>query len=616
MLKSMRTAAQGKIAKGLFIILIGGFAVWGIGPVFRNVGTVSHAAKAGDATISITDADRTYQMQLRSIQQQYGFAIPEALQEQMGLRRSTLQAMVMQSLYDQESYKLGLRMSPALVRQTLSAQPAFRNEQGQFDPQRFNQILRNMGMSESDYVHTVTGDIIRTIVSGGLGSSAGVPSELAKSVYAYQNEHHVVETLFVKTTDITNVPAPTEEELAKFHQDNSQRFMAPEYRAITYLMVDVAKLAEGITITDADAQAQFDSAPSDYAEPEKRDLIQITTSDQAIAQKIAEAVAAGKSLEDAAKENNQTAHSVTGIARGNIPPQLAQAIFSLESGKSTGAIQSPMGWHVITVTKITPGHQPEFSDVKDRIVTEMKNAQAQDKMQSLVSKIEDAVAGGAKLSEAATQAGLTAVDLDNVSIFGFRPDESEVKDIPSAEQVLKAAFAQQAGETSPAQQTAQGTFFVATNGITPSAVKPLAKVHDEVVKAWTENKRAELAEAKATELSTKLQSGGTIAGLVKSEPLKRDGSNHGTLPESVLSRVFSSKIGDVFTNKTGEGTWVIKLADIQPATLEGADLTQIKADLRKSLGLEILEQHGHVLRDVYGVTLNERWLNQSAPAAE
>ncbi len=616
MLKFMRMAAQGKVAKGLFVILIGGFAVWGIGPVFSNIGKVSHAAKAGDVTISIQDADRAYQMQLRALQQQYGFAIPEALQQQLGLKRTTLQSMAMQALYDQESRKLGLRMSHELVRQTLSAQPAFRNEKGQFDPARFNQVLRSAGYSEADYVRTMTGDIIRTLASGGVGASAGVPTSIASRVYAYEHEQRVVESLLVKNADITNVPTPTEAELTKFHQDNSQRFMAPEYRAITYLNIELAKIAEGITISEEDARAEYDKAPADYADPEKRDLLQITTQDEALAKKIADEVASGKSLEEAAKANNQIVHPAPGLTRGNIPPQLADQIFSLAEGKTTGAVRSQIGWHVITVTKITAGHQPEFAQVRDRILTDMKNAQAQEKLQTLVSQIEDAVAGGAKLSEAATTAGQTAISLDNISIFAFRPDDSEVKDIPNSEQLLKAAFDTQTGETSPAQQTPQGVFFVAVNGITPSALKPFARVGAEVVKAWTEAKRAELAEAKANGMLAKLNTGGTVAGLTKSDPLNRDGSNHGTLPENLLSRIFASKVGDVFTSKSADGTWLIRLAAIKPAALEGADLSQVKTALRQSLGLELIEQHGLELRKIYGVTLNEKWLAAATTAGE
>lgn len=614
MLKFMRTAAQGKIAKGFFAILIAGFAVWGIGPVFNNIGKTTYAAKAGAATISITDAERAYQMQLRSIQQQYGFAIPEAMQQQMGLKRSALQAMVMQSLYDQETYKLGLRMGQDMIRQTLSLQPAFRNAQGQFDPARFNQLLRAVGMTETDYVHTLSGDIIRSLSSGAFGASAGVPTSMAERIYAYEHELRSVDTLLIKNSDITSLPTPSEEELTKFHQDNSQRFMAPEYRAITYLNIDLAKVTDGLSISEEDAKAAFDQAPSDYAVPEKRDLLQITAPDQAVAQKVAEAVAAGKSLTDAASENGLTAQPAPALARGSLPPALANAIFALGEGKSTGAVQSPLGWHVITVSKIIPGSQPDFADVKDRVIADLKSAQAQDKLQTIISQIQDATAGGAKLEEAGKAVGFEAVTLDNISIFGFRPDDSEVKDIPNAETLLKAAFDTQAGETSQAQQTDKGVFFVAVNGITPSAVKPFATVKAEVTKAWEEAKRAELAEAKANELEAKLTAGDRVGGRSATADLKRDGSNRGNIPENLISRIFSSKAGDVFTSRANDGTWLVRVSAITPATLAGADLASIKTDLRKSLGLELLEQHGLQLRGEYGVTLNERWLAQGTTA--
>lgn len=610
MLKAMRGAAQGWIAKTLFIILLGSFAVWGIGPIFRG-GRIHNAAKAGSVTISTTEADQAFQQQVRAMEQQYGMSLPPEIIAQLGLKRQVVQQMVMQSLFDQEAARVGLRMGREMVMQTISTQPIFRGENGKFDPARFRSLLSNMGMRESDYVNMLRSDIIRTLLMGGVRSGSTVPTLLARNVYAWENETRNVSAVEVTGASMTNVPSPKPEELAKYHADHADRYMAPEYRAINFVTIDQAKVAASIKLTDDEVKAAYDQAPGDFSEAEKRNIVQVTTNDKALAEKIA-AEATARPLADVVKENNLMLRPLEGLTKAGTLPQLADLIFSLEANKPSPAIQSPMGWHVIQVTKITPANIRSFAEVRSKVEESLRSQKAADAAFELSKKLQDTLASGATLIETAQQLGLTVTKLDAVSGTGETPAGTKADSSPYLNDVLKMAFEVQQGEATQVSENASGFFVAQVESITPSQLRPLENVKSEVTAAWTAAKRLEMAEAKANEQADQLRKGSTLPGLTPISALKRNGNNKGSLPESVMEHIFTAKLGDVLTAKTDDSVWIVKVTGINPVKLDGADLKATTETLKESLANDLLEQFGTALRVDYGIEINEAWIKQTS----
>ncbi len=614
MLAIMRRGAQSWVAKGLFIILLASFAVWGIGPIFQGAGRLQTAAEAGNVKISAAEADVAFKQQIRQFEQQYGMTLNADMIAQLGFKRQILQQLVMQALYDQEAGKLGLRLGTELVQQTIAAQPNFRAPNGQFDPNLFRQLLGQIGMSEQEYVAAIKGDIIRLLLMGSIRGSTQPSDTLARTVYAYRNERRVVEATEIKAADMTGVARPSDEELNKYLADNGSNFMAPEYRSITYVAVDLAKIAAAVPLTPEDVKAVYDTAPQDYGTPETRDIVQIITQDQALAEKIA-AEAASKPLDEVAKANDVAARPAPGITRAGIMPELGDIIFTLEASKTSQAVQSPMGWHVIEVTKVSPAVPSSFDEVKNQIEANLRLQKGQEVMFEATRKLQDAIASGSTLAEAAEQLDLNAVKIDAVTADGYKPDGTQITNQPILATVLKTAFQLPQGQPSQVEEIPSGSFSVVVDTITPAQTKALADVKDEVVTAWTNARRLELATTKANELAEQVRNGTAVRGMARSQPLLRDGSNVDKLPQTALPHIFDSKVGDVLTAATDTSVWVIKVNAVNPAIVDGADLSAIRTELKEQMSNDMLEQFAGALRGSYGVELNDAWLQQSADSS-
>lgn len=620
MLAAMRKGAKSWVAKGLFMLLVLSFAVWGAGPIFSG-GRVHTVATAGKVKITNTEADSTLQRQVRSLEQSYGTTLTPEMVQMLGLRRSVLQQMVMQSLYDQEAQRMGIQLDLNSLKQTIAMQPVFRNEEGKFDPQRFAQMLRSVGLNEASYIATMRGDIARTMLMGAVRAGAHVPAPLTQAAYAFQNELRDASARLIEASSIKSITAPTDDELASYYEAQKANYMAPEYRALSIAVLSPEQIAKGISVDEAAARAAFDADPSLYAEAEKRNLIQITTSDKAVAEKIAAQTASGKSLADAAKANNLMAVPLDGVTQSALVPELADKIFALSANKPSEVIQSSMGYHVIEITKITQASAPDFDTAKAGIIAQLKAEQAQEAVSTSTRQLEDALAGGATMAEAAQQTGAQLMTLPAVTVDG---QNSEGKSVSAdlainlgteLEQVLQAAFALNVGEQTQTIQTEKHVIITKVDNITPSAELPLEKVRDKLVASWKLEQQKQAAKAQAEKLMTKLNEGGKVDGLTKLSNLKRDASNKGTLPAAAVTALFGHKSGQAFTVEDDKGTWVVKVEAIEKADLAKADLKTTETALKEQLATDLLEQFGLALRTRDGVTLDEAWINQGSSSA-
>jgi peptidyl-prolyl cis-trans isomerase D len=522
--------------------------------------------------------------------------------------------MVMQSLYDQEAQRMGIQLDLNSLKQTISMQPVFRNEDGKFDPQRFAQMLRSVGLNEASYIATMRGDIARTMLMGAVRAGAQVPAPLTQAAYAFQNEMRDASARLIEAASIKSIAAPTDDELANYYEAQKANHMAPEYRALSIVVLSPEQIAQSISVDDAAARAAFDADPSLYAEAEKRDLIQITTSDKAVAEKVAAQTASGKSLADAAKANNLMAVPLDGVTQSALVPELADKIFALSANKPSEVIQSSMGYHVIEITKITEAAAPDFDKAKTGIIAQLKAEQAQDALSTSTRQLEDALAGGATVAEAAQQTGAQLITLPAVTADG---QNSEGKAVSTElgtelEQVLQAAFALNAGEQTQTIQTEKHVIIAKVDTITPSAELPLEKVRDKLVASWKLEQQKQAAKAQAEKLMTTLNDGGKVEGLTKLSNLKRDASNKGTLPAAAVTALFGHKSGQAFTVEDDKGTWVVKVEAIEKADLAKADLKETETALKEQLATDLLEQLGLALRTRDGVTLDEGWINQGS----
>jgi len=618
MLQAFRSSAAGVIAKILFALLIVSFAVWGIGDyAFLRQGDPT-ALKVGDTSVTSNQLSVEYRNELDRLRRTFG-QIDVETARQFGLIDQVMQRLITQTLLNKAAQDLGLRLGDDALRGRLLAEPTFQSPSGEFDRLRFQQFLQQNGMTESGFLAVFRQEYTREMITEALTAGVRVPDALADRLYRYRNEKRGGEALFVPAISFIDVGEPEAAQLQSIYDDNRERFTAPEYRALTVVRIGPEEVQQHIQIDERQLQDEFRARTAELRVPERRDVSQLLFSDEAAAKAAQVRIAGGADFAEVGKEAGQPAEqqALGKIVREDLVAEMTDAVFSLAAGAVSAPVRSPFGWHIFKVQAIEPGKEPVFAEVKDRLTQELRLRLAGDAAYEMATKIEDAIAGGAGTEAAAAKLNVPAIKIAATDLRGQGPDGKPIASLGGAQPLLSAAFETPSGRETPLVEGQGNVWYVAhVDGITPSALKPLAEVREEVVRLWQQEKREELARARAEEIlkeitaGKSLEAGGAPFNL-KPNPVGPVARNAGfdpraPVPPEVTGRLFQMKEGETASVPSRDGVYIVRLTSTAAAdpAADAEGVAQLRTQLRQQIASDLVGSYSEALRQRYGVTIN------------
>jgi len=605
MLQAIREQAGSVIVKVLFALLILSFAVWGIGDVFRRGGGETTVAEIGDRKISADQLRQAYNAELDRLRQAFGGAIDASQAKALGLLDQTVEGLVARELLDLEAERLGLALGDDAVRAAIHANPAFHGPDGRFDRRIYSLTLSNLRMSEAEYETQLRGEMLRAQLNEALTVGAQAPKTLAEPLYRMRNERRVAEFAFIPLERAGDVGEPSDQDLAELYERNIDRFRTPEYRGFTALVMTPETVADEIEISEESVRAEYEARQAELEKPERRTIRQILVDTEEKAKAVEAALDSGKSFEETAKEiagQDPDALALGAVTRNELPPELAETVFSLEPMKPSAAVKTSFGWHIFEVTAVEPGGVPPMETVRDDIRRQILHEKAGDRLYEIANQIEDALAGGATVEEVAATFKLQPVRIAASDPEGRTPEGGAVELPAAAREIVSTAFETPQGQASRVTETKDGnTFFlVQVTEVKPSGTKPREEVTGQLREMWLADKRSQAVEQQAKELADKVGDGKNLAELATesgletktSAPFLRNGEGAGELPASLVSAVFDATEGAAVT-AAGPGGWYVAQLKSVDRPEPGADAAaveqlarQLEAQLRGDLAAE------------------------------
>ncbi len=626
MLQGFRTIINSVVGKVFFAVLVGTFGLLGVGYGFRDLvlsaTSANDAAKVGGTAISLNQLSQEYHRQLQALQRNAPGGFNPTPQQKQEIAQAVLDRMVNDTLLDSKAAKDGFRISDVLVRDVVQSEPAFAGMDHRFDPGRFRMLLENQGMSEAYFANQVRQNLARQLLINPIAESATAPKALVADIYRYRNEQRVAQTVAIPNASATNVAPPSDADIEAYYQKHAVEFTAPEYRAFTVLPLGPGLFEDEITPSDDDLRAAYESHKADFVAPEKRKITQIVLPDQAAADAVAKAVQSGKSLADAAGSAKAQPVTLDFLAQAEFPEALRTPVFAAAKGATVGPVQTPLGWHVVHVDDIQPGHVITFDDAKPKLIAELKREGAADRLSDQIDKIGDKLSAGASMEDVATSLNAKTIKVPAVDATG----EPAVKDSKFAKPPVPwvaLAFDLHQGETSAFQDAKDGSYFaVRLDSVTPPALKPLAEVKADIVAAWTRQRRAEETAKRAEALAAKARAGTPMdqiaseAGVkLETTPALTRGTQAAGISPALVSALFGmEKVGDVTVADTGDAHVIVRLSEIKEADPKaaGAALGTIAREVSTAMQGDDLAQYRIGLRQDTRVKINPDAVQQVA----
>jgi peptidyl-prolyl cis-trans isomerase D len=302
-----------------------------------------------------------------------------------------------------------------------------------------------------------------------------------------------------------------------------------------------------------------------------------------------------------------------------IDPAIAEAAFGLEPGVVSEPINGRFGKVLVRVNKVEAGKVVPFEDAAKDIKEALAAERAKAEISKRRDRIEDELAGGAKLEEAAEKAGTPVRIIDAIDRSGRAPDGNQVAGV--SPEILSNAFSTDVGVESDPVQANGGFIWYEVGGITPARERTLAEVKDRVEARWRDDQIGTRLKAKADEIVTKLKAGTSfdeaVAGMnLKVETaanIKRSGGDN--LPQTVVSAAFRTPkdgAGEA-EGKDANERMIFKVTEttVPPYDAESADTKRTSDMLKAAISDELLAQYIAKIESTLGTTINQAALNQA-----
>jgi len=621
MLQQLRSSAASLVAKLLMVLLIISFAAWGVTGYITQVRQDNDVATIGDTAITTKELGQAFQREINQYRAQ-GIEITAEQARGLGLLDQLLDRMIAARVYEKGGEWLGMAVGDSEVRGVIAEIPSFMDETGRFSRGRYEFALNQSGISEGQFVADVRRDILRRQIINSFDFPDKAPDALAKALHRWRDEKRVADFVQVPVDPTLDVGEPDAETLAKLHDEQADRFTAPERRRISYLLLNRERALREIVVTEEQLRQRYQENLAAYTTPEERTVQQILVSDEATAQKVVAAIREGRTFEAVAKDvaaQEPAALDLGTFSAATFPdPQLWDTVAALAQGKVSEPRESSFGWHIFRVTKIIPESVKPFDDVRAKIEEELKGEQVANVLYDLSHLLEDELAGGATLEEAATKLDVPLQQTAPIDSSGVLADGQHAAGLPGGD-FLETAFLTESGEMSYVTQVPQDGYYVLrTDEVIPSALRPLEEVRDEVAGLWKDEKRRDAARERALAIVTRIENGESLAEIASAEGLtvteskpfdrRGGGANSPSITPILASDVFKLQPGQATMTDSPDGFTVAQLKTVVPA--DPAKPGEIATVLANQMMSDVLVQFNNGLREQFGVAVDRTALNR------
>ncbi len=517
MLEAIRSHAYTLGTRVLLIMLIGVFVFFfGVTSYFARTrpiatvgcGSIPLVSSSGCRQIMPEDIDRETRSLRNMIANVYGQNAENVLQA-MNLRQTAVEQLIEQAVILNEARRLGLSIGDDALAQTISSQSAFQTD-GHFDVARYRAILRENDLLPATYENQTRDEMLseelRTMVSNSVQVSAAEARQ-SFNLFAGRTNLSYIEVPYANFTAGIN---PTDQEVAKFYNQNKEAFREPERIKLVFIRYNPDALAGSYSPSDDEIQQFYEqnvktlfnhpqqvrarhiliALPADATEVNKATA-------RAKADDILKQLKAGAPFAAMAKKysddpgTKDKGGELGYFGKGELVKPFEDAAFSLKPGDYT-IVESQYGFHIIQVEAVKAPHVDTPEEARPKIIANLKRKSGEDVAKQDVEQDLTAAITGHNLDDLAKARGLSAVETPMVA------RNQPISDAPDFPQLGEKAFTLKDGEVR-AFSDAPEPYLVKLIARQPAHIPPLDQIKDlvrrTIIRVTAEGRARQTAEA-------------------------------------------------------------------------------------------------------------------------
>jgi peptidyl-prolyl cis-trans isomerase D len=466
--------------------------------------------------------------------------------------------MVGDALLHSHVNKLGYRISEQSVHDQVRQVPQFQLE-GKYSPDAARFALQSAGMTEAEFEVALRRDLERRQLMQAISvSNFLTPAEL-KRIQALQGEQREVRFVSLTPEKFAAQAVVDDAAVQAYYTKNQSRYMTPESVHLAYAELRLDQLASQGVVTDKDLQDAYEKNKATYVQNERRQvrhiLIETGKDDAAALKKAQDVLAEAKSGKDFAALAKKYSQDVGSAQNGGdlgwgekgylkLDPAFDAAEFSMKVGEVAGPVKTKYGYHILKLEGLDAAHTRTFAEVRTELESQVRRDRAAEHFGDVQENIQQRMAQ-------------PKADFD-VLVKEFNLQTGEVADYqrgtggatltasPELDQaVFSSAVLDDKRVGGPVALGEDRIVILKALEHRKPAPKPLAAVHDEIVKAIRDEFGRTESQKVAEAARTKLAGGASFDDVAKELGVTADaprfiGRDDPSVPAPVRTAAFDS----------------------------------------------------------------------------
>ena len=378
----------------LLLIIFPSFAFLGIESYLRMSDKEPPVAKVAGQNITQREWDAAQARQIERFKQVFGEQFNQNMFDSPEARQGVLENLLAQRAMSSHVVENNLTVSNDTLRNTIAEIPGLKNPDGQFDKQRYQQLLAAQGLTPEKFEAGLRHDLAVQQINAVVQGTAFSPKSVVARVSSLNQQAREVQELVLTLQSFRSQVKITDAMAEEYYKQHPAQFELPEIVKAEVVVFNPDVIEARIVVSDADIKAYYDQNLARYKTDEQRRASHILiaagkdapAADKAAAKAKAEKILAQlrKSPNDfakLAKENSQDPGSAERggdldfFGKGMMVKPFEEAAYALKEGEISEVVQSDFGFHIIRLTALKAATTRPLSEVKANITDEIRRQQ-------------------------------------------------------------------------------------------------------------------------------------------------------------------------------------------------------------------------------------------------
>ena len=397
MLRTLRNQTQSIFFKAFLVLLIIGFAAWGVGDLSGNSNQNSVLSVGKQ---KITSEEIINQLNKVRYRMQQRPSINEAIKN--GILNDIINKFEQEILINAEAKKLNLYVPLNIQTMAIRDEQAFKDPLGKFSQVRFLKSLNNAGLNEEKYLDMINTEAYFKQLSMPISLNKTYNTKIVKKLIEWQNEVREIDYFFLDKIKENKIKVPDANDLQVFYNEYKDLYKIPVTKNFKYIEIQPSDFKKKITVNDKKIKEIYESEITKYTSNEERSLYQVISQDIDKANAFIKKLKENDDFVKLAKDQFSLSKKdidIGFVKKYELPKETKKQIFDGKTKDVIGPIKTKFGYAIYQLNTINPKKTTSYKDAYAEIKRELLNELSLELLYKDISSIEESIDQGDNLEE-------------------------------------------------------------------------------------------------------------------------------------------------------------------------------------------------------------------------